>query len=160
MPVSCTFTLNRRSMSALVCPGFGSIRAFSGNGHRINDPDFVTEKEAGPLPKGLYYIVDRESGGHPGWLWDSLKDMAASTRRTEWFALYRDDGHIDDWTFIDGVRRGNFRLHPVGRLGESDGCITLPSREEFKALRAHLKMQPPKFIPGSSTRYYGTINVQ
>ncbi|MFT4069017.1 DUF2778 domain-containing protein [Paraburkholderia sp.] len=160
MPVSCTFTLNRRATSMLVCPGFGSVLAFSGHGSYINDPDSTNVAEAGAIPEGMYYIVDRESGGHLGWLRDAIKDIGASTHRTEWFALYRDDGGIDDWTFIDGVRRSNFRLHPVGRSGESDGCITLPSREQFKALRSYLKAQPPAFVPGTVTRYYGTVQVQ
>ncbi|MPW20355.1 DUF2778 domain-containing protein [Paraburkholderia sp. CNPSo 3157] len=160
MPVTCTFNLNRRPMSTLVCPGFGSIQAFSGNRNSIDNPDSVTLKESGPLPKGLYYIVDRESGGHLGWLWDAIKDAASDTRRSEWFALYRADGKLDDWTFINGVQRGNFRLHPVGLSGESKGCITLPSREEFKALRSYLKAQRPAFIPGTSVRYYGTVEVE
>ncbi|WP_062124962.1 DUF2778 domain-containing protein [Paraburkholderia monticola] len=160
MPASCTFTLNRRSTSTLVCAGFGSVTAFSGNGRHINSPDSTNVANAGAIPKGMYYIVDRESGGHLGWLWDGVKDLGADTHRAEWFALYRDDGAIDDWTLIDGVRRSNFRLHPVGRYGESDGCITLSSREQFKALRSYLKTQPPAFIPGTVTRYYGTVEVR
>ncbi|APA86322.1 DUF2778 domain-containing protein [Paraburkholderia sprentiae WSM5005] len=84
----------------------------------------------------------------------------AASHRAEWFALYHIDQRIDDWMFVDGVRRGRFRLHPVGRSGESDGCITLSSREQFKALRSYLKAQPPAFIPGTTTRYYGTLNVK
>ncbi|MBN3806904.1 DUF2778 domain-containing protein [Paraburkholderia sp. Ac-20336] len=160
MPVSCTFTLNRRPMSVLVCPGFGSVEAFSGNTRYIDDPDFTNVAKAGAIPKGGYYIVDRESGGHLGWLVDAVKDFVADTRRAEWFALYRDDGTIDDWTFVDGVRRSSFRLHPVGRYGSSDGCITLPSREQFNALRSYLKAQPPAFVPGTVTRCYGMVEVQ
>ncbi|MFP4895909.1 DUF2778 domain-containing protein [Paraburkholderia sp. EG304] len=160
MPVSCTFTLNRRPMSSLLCPGFGGVPAFSGKGRYIDDPDSAKVVSAGAIPKGEYYIVDRESGGHLGWLWDAVKDLLADTHRREWFALYRYEQHIDDWTFVDGVRRGNFRLHPVGRSGESDGCITLSSREQFKALRSYFKAQPPAFIPGTTTRYYGTIDVK
>lgn len=158
--MKCTFTLNRRPMSVLVCPGFGRVSAFSGNDSYINDPDFTNVLEAGAIPKGTYYIVDRESGGHLGWFWDGGRDFAANTHRADWFALYRDDGTIDDWTFIDGVQRSFFRLHPVGRFGESDGCITLPSREQFGALRAYLKAQAPAFIAGTVTRYYGTVEVQ
>jgi hypothetical protein len=39
---------------------------------------------------------------------------------------------IDDSTFVDGVRRGEFRFHPKGRLGISLGCITLEYRSEPK----------------------------
>ncbi|WP_433691402.1 tlde1 domain-containing protein [Kosakonia cowanii] len=31
---------------------------------------------------------------------------------SDWFALYYDDIGIDDWTWVKGVQRGNFRLHP------------------------------------------------
>ncbi|SDQ76062.1 Protein of unknown function [Paraburkholderia tuberum] len=147
-------------MSRLLCSGFGSVPAFSGKGRYIDDPDSTKVVSAGAIPAGEYYIVDRESGGHFGWLWDSAKDLLVDTHRAEWFALYHIDQHIDDWMFVDGVRRGSFRLHPVGRSGESDGCITLSSREQFKALRSYLKAQPPAFIPGTMTRYYGTINVK
>lgn len=43
-----------------------------------------------------------------------VQDWAATkysgSDRSVWFALYRDDGNIDDWTFIDRVERGHFRL--------------------------------------------------
>ncbi|MFP3557791.1 DUF2778 domain-containing protein [Paraburkholderia sp. SIMBA_049] len=160
MPAACTFMLNKRPMSTLACPGFGNVQAFSGNQRYINDPDSTRLEDAGPLPKGIYFIIDRESGGHLGWLYDAVKDAVAGTHRDAWFALYRDDGKLDDHTFIEGVRRGHFRLHPVGRLGESDGCITLPSLAQFNALRTYLKSQSPAFLPGTATRYYGTVKVE
>jgi hypothetical protein len=160
MPVSCTFTLNRQPMSELVCPGFGTVPAFSGNGRYVDDPDFTNLPELGAIPKGRYYIVDRESGGRLGWLRDISQDALAQTTRAEWFGLYQDDGAFDDWTFVDYVRRGNFRLHPVGRSRESNGCITLPSLQHFSALRDYLKHQPPAFVPGTATRYYGTVEVR
>ncbi|MCC8393150.1 DUF2778 domain-containing protein [Paraburkholderia sp. MMS20-SJTR3] len=160
MPVSCTFTLNRRPMSELVCPEFGSVPAFSGNGRYVDDPDFTNVPNAGAIPKGRYYIVDRESGGRLGWLRDLIHDKFSGTKLETWFGLYRDDGAIDDWTFVKSVRRGNFRLHPVGRNGVSEGCITLLSPLQFEALRSHLKAQPPAFVPGTGSRYYGTVEVR
>lgn len=65
-----------------------------------------------------------------------------------------------DWTFVEGVRRGNFRLHPNGRWGVSDGCITLVSQHQFDRLRDYLLSQPTKPIPGTSTPYYGTVDVR
>lgn len=58
------------------------------------------------------------------------------------------------------IRRGHFRLHPVGRLGESDGCITLTSRGQFDKLRAFLKAQPTTQVPGTSFRAYGKVTVK
>lgn len=49
-----------------------------------------------------------------GWLYDFVKDQASGVHHEDWFALYRDDGQIDDYTVINGVRRGNFRIHPNG----------------------------------------------
>jgi hypothetical protein len=91
---------------------------------------------------------------------DGESQDAAHVNEIDVIGWYRDDGLIDDLTFIDGVQRDHFRLHPVGRNGQSDGCITLPSREQFDALRAYLKAQPPAFIPGTVTWYYGTVEVQ
>lgn len=70
------------------------------------------------------------------------------------------DGKIDDWTFVSGVRRGNFRLHPNGSWGVIDGCITLTSQSQFDRLRDYLLSQPTKMMPGSSTPYYGTVDVR
>lgn len=83
MPVECTFILNKSNISVLYCPGFGSVAAFSGNGRHMNDPSATAVAEKGPLPIGTYYIVDRQSGGHLGWLYDAIKDVTLNTRRAE-----------------------------------------------------------------------------
>ncbi|MFP3617622.1 DUF2778 domain-containing protein, partial [Paraburkholderia sp. SIMBA_050] len=75
-------------------------------------PNSTTVPNDGPLPAGVYYIVDRQSGGRMGWLNDFRSDLLAGTHRADWFALYRNDGVIDDWTSLNGIRRGHFRLHP------------------------------------------------
>ncbi|AIO70347.1 DUF2778 domain-containing protein [Burkholderia oklahomensis] len=160
MPIECSFTLNHQRMSSLSCQGFGSVLAFSGNGKYTNDPASTTIPKDGALPTGIYYIVDRESGGRLGWLNDLGADALAGTHRADWFALYRADGTIDDWTFVNGVRRGNFRLHPVGYWGISEGCITMPNKDQFKRLRSFLKSQPASKIPGTNTNYYGRVTVR
>ncbi|GAB2905907.1 DUF2778 domain-containing protein [Paraburkholderia jirisanensis] len=160
MPVSCTFFLNRRSISNLTCPGFGNVAAYSGRGRYINNADFTHLADDGPLPQGLYYIVDRESGGRLGWLYDWYYGWANNAMYSEWFALYRNDGKIDDVTFVQGVRRGNFRLHPAGIYGVSKGCVTVPDRKQFQRLRHFLKAQQTTRIPGTSIIYYGTIQVR
>lgn len=160
MPVACSFRLNGKRMSVLQCPGFGGVAAFSGDGKSINDPNATARQDEGPLPAGKYYIIDRQSGGRFGWLEDAVKDTFVHSNRREWFALYRNDGKIDDWTFVNGIRRGNFRLHPVGRLGESKGCVTLANPTQFDKLRAFLKSQPTAKIPGTDITYYGTLEVR
>jgi hypothetical protein len=104
--------------------------------------------------------VSRQSGGRLGWLRDWFKDRASAVRHEQWFSLYRNDNLIDDYTVIDGVKRGNFRLHPNGRFGVSEGCITLASKSQFDRLRAFLLSQETKVIPGTTIKYYGTVEVQ
>jgi hypothetical protein len=160
MPASCAFRLNNRPMSYLQCSGFGGVVAFSGDGASIDNPAATARQDEGPLPVGTYYIIDRQSGGRFGWLWDAVKDAFVHSNRHQWFALYRNDRVVSDYTFVNGVRRGNFRLHPVGRLGESKGCITVASPAQFQQLRAFLKSQTTRKIPGTTIDYYGTVEVR
>lgn len=104
-------------MPNLLCPGFGSVPAYSGMGKHVDDPDATALEKEGPLLAGTYFIVDRQSGGRFGRFNDFVADARAGTNRSTWFALYRNDATIDDWTFVQGVRRGNFRLHPSGWWG-------------------------------------------
>ena len=52
--------------------------------------------------------------------------------KSDWFALWRDDRGIDDETWVEGVKRGNFRLHP-GTV--SEGCITIAHNSDFAMIR-------------------------
>ncbi|VVE56651.1 hypothetical protein PTE30175_05014 [Pandoraea terrae] len=93
-----------------------------------------------------------------------MTDLGTSiTRRfvdhREWFALYRDDGRIDDQTWINGVRRGLFRLHPLGGSGISQGCITLSSRVEYLAIRRALLATSRVPARDSGLMAYGCIEV-
>ncbi|AGR69525.1 DUF2778 domain-containing protein [Burkholderia pseudomallei] len=160
MPAQCFYTLNNQRLSTFTCAGFGGVPAFSGESSFINKPDATAIAKAGPIPKGRYYIVTRESGGHLGWLYDFIKDQWSNSNRSTWFGLYRNDGVIDDWTFVNGVKRGNFRLHPTGRWGESEGCITVTTQLQFDRLRKFLLKQSTQLIPGTSIKYYGTVDVR
>ncbi|TCG05106.1 hypothetical protein BZM27_36160 [Paraburkholderia steynii] len=160
MPAECYFSLNSRSISMLTCKGFGNVPAFSGLPAYANNPADTGILKAGPLPTGLYYIVNRQSGGHFGWLYDVIKDKWSGVDHSTWFALYRNDGVIDDWTYINGIKRGQFRLHPNGRHGLSEGCITVHDQSQFDRLRTFLPSQPPQTVPGTAVKYYGTVLVQ
>ncbi len=91
-----------------------------------------------------------------------VQDWAASeytgSDRSVWFALYREDSNIDDWTFINNVERGHFRLHPAGYMGISEGCITLPSKAHFSVLRNAL-LNTPAIQVTSMLTAYGTVQV-
>ncbi|HCI6200261.1 TPA: DUF2778 domain-containing protein [Klebsiella variicola subsp. variicola] len=82
---------------------------------------------------------------------------SVSFRHSEWFALWRDDWGIDDYTWIEGVKRGNFRLHP-GTL--SEGCITLPHDSDFAMLRNALLRTQQIDVPCiRKLKAYGSIEV-
>lgn len=104
----------------------------------MNNPDMANVPKTGPLPPGRYYILLRERGGWYSQTRDSINAFFTGSDRSEWFALYRDDGTINDETFYEGVRRGEFRLHPIGPSGLSQGCITLYSQSHFDILAAAL----------------------
>ena len=139
-------------MSALNL-GASSFPAFSGLGANVNKKVAACLKGIGPIPPGSYYIFDRESGGLLG----SFRDLF--TGRSDWFALYAANGQIDDETFCDSVKRGNFRLHAKGALGRSEGCVVIDKTADFLLLRAMLKGVQPVAIPGAKLNAYGMLVV-
>ncbi len=160
MPINCKFKLDKREISSLQCEGVGEFAAFSGrDGISKNNADYSDKLGVGPLPVGRYYIVDRGSGGFFSRLYTSAVDWVNDNDHSTWFALYRDDGKVDDETFVNGVRRGNFRLHPHGRLNISEGCITLSDKAAFIRLRKRLLGTVRMPIPDGTGFAYGVIEV-
>ncbi|WP_454763220.1 DUF2778 domain-containing protein [Cupriavidus campinensis] len=149
----CTFVLNDEPMSAFSVGG-ASFPAFSGTQPYINKRTHACLSMAGPIPPGTYYILDRESGGRMGWAYELIGI------KKDWFSLYADDGHMDDWTFCNEVRRGNFRLHPKGRLGESKGCIAIDRPTDFHVLYHLLKASGKFAIPKTNLQAYGKVVVK
>ncbi|MFY1665184.1 DUF2778 domain-containing protein [Pseudomonas sp. Pseu.R1] len=146
-------------MSTLVCPGVGFFPAYSGQaGSTRNNPDDMAIQEIGPLPTGRYYIVDRPKGGTLGWFRDYRDSIWSGSDRDLWFGLFKDDSQLDDQTFVDSVRRGEFRLHPAGYRGISMGCITLPDHCNYATLRNALLATTPMNIRPTLTAY-GTVQV-
>lgn len=158
MTVTMSMTLNSQPIAQLTLSYTDSsgtaqtksYSVFSGSGDDTNNPDSTDKADAGPLPTGNYYIVDRPSGGTLGPLRDWL------TGRDEWFALYRDDGTINDSTIVNGVVRGQFRMHPGTR---SVGCVTFTSGEKFQEMRGILLATTKATIPGGTTTHYGILTV-
>lgn len=149
----CSFELNGEALSKFLVDA-RSFAAFSGMGMHINKRQYVCAKGLGPIPPGSYFIVDRPSGGLIGPLRDSWND------KSDWLALYADDGSVDDETLCENVKRGAFRLHPNGPLGRSEGCITIHTRPDFYALRAHLQGGGLSPIPGSQLKAYAKVFVR
>lgn len=157
--IRCTFHLNGGRLSNLSCPGIGFFPAYSGNaGPHRNNPGSAVLQDIGPLPPGKYHIVNRPKGGAMGILRDQINSLLSGSDRTLWLGLFRDDGTIDDYTFIEYVRRGNFRLHPAGYQGVSNGCITLPDHFHYAILRKALLRAPTTPLSGGLISY-GTIQV-
>ncbi|QCP61374.1 DUF2778 domain-containing protein [Pantoea sp. SO10] len=162
MAIQGKFILNGADIAPLTIYGVGTFMAFSGQQNYINKGGCAHIKSLGPTPPGNYYIVDRPWGRLGNMLRAAAADIALSIKRGtivdhyEWFALYRDDGIIDDDTFYEGVARGNFRLHP-GQI--SEGCITLVHRTDFYRIKTAILNQPQFYIPGTKIKAYGKIEV-
>lgn len=157
------FVINDAHYSPLLFPGVGTFLAFSGDGIYRNRGACGMKPTVGPVPAGKYWIVDRPEGGLRSQVNAGIRDLynhvvnGATFRHNEWFALWRDYWGIDDYTWIEGVKRGNFRLHP-GTL--SEGCITLPHDSDFAMLRnALLRTQRVDVPCMSKLKAYGTIEV-
>jgi len=150
--INCSFELNNEPMSSFKM-GAPSFPAFSGLNKHINSSIDQCSPNEGPIPKGDYYIFDRQSGGLLGPLRDLFND------KDEWFALYAIDSKIDDETYCEKVKRGQFRLHPEGPLGISQGCITISDWTDFQVVRSILKGNKKTLIPEAGLECYGKVSV-
>ena len=145
--IDCSFELNGKPVSSFKM-GASSFPAYSGLGKHINKKLSECLENLGPIPRGKYYIFDRQSGGILGPLRDSI------TGRDEWFALYAIDGNIDDETYCKKVKRGLFRLHPKGPQGISQGCIVINSWARFQVVSSLLKGTKKELISSVGLEAY------
>ena len=150
---SCSFELNNQPMSAFRVSAL-SVPAFSGQGPDVNRRSSACVPGRGPIPPGQYYIFDRQGGGKLEWIKNLFGD------RGDWFALYAIDGKLDDETYCDQLLRGQFRLHPKGPRGISEGCITIDNLSDFYRVRALLKSRPPTTVDGSTLKAYRQVTVK
>ncbi|WP_145476753.1 DUF2778 domain-containing protein [Yersinia similis] len=164
MALQGKFVVNNAHYSPLSIFGVGTFMAFSGNKAYRNRGGCTMVPDNGPLPEGRYWIVERPKGGVKTRINTAMKDFPtkfthAPTDHNEWFGLYRDDGKIDDYTWINNVERGNFRLHPIGPMGVSMGCITLQHAADFQVLRQALLHTQTIAVNGTKLMAYGCIEV-
>lgn len=113
----------------------------------------------GPIPVGSYYIFDRQSGGTLG----SVRDLFAKLNgsdKSEWFALYAVDKKIDDEILCEQIIRGNFRIHPKGLQGISNGCVTIEHTIDWYQVRSIIKASQTVSVEGTSLKDYGRLTVQ
>ena len=149
---TCTFALNGLALSPFK---IGSLQfdAFSGRATHVNQPASACLVGVGPIPRGKYFIVDRQSGGRLEWLRNLFSDHG------DWFALYADDERIDDETFCGLVKRGQFRLHARGPRGISEGCVTIAERSDFMHIHGMLKCTRPVQVKATGIDSYGVLTV-
>jgi hypothetical protein len=164
MALQGKFLVDNEPLAPLTMYGVGTFMAFSGDEIYRNRGGCTAVPDKGPIPAGKYWILARPVGGllsqAEAWAKDTYNGYRGTpTHHSEWFALYRDDGLIDDYTWIKGVKRGNFRLHPAGGHGVSLGCITVASNAEFQTIRRAL-LHTAKIDAGNSgLKSYGWIEV-
>lgn len=151
--ITCSFELNGKPSSLFWCDTL-AFEAFSGAGSHVNRRESACLVGVGPIPPGRYYILERESNG----LLAAMRDHVL--RRSDWFALYADDGRVDDETFCDGVRRGEFRLHPIGPSGISRGCIVIRDAGLFPVLAATIRRSATFPVRGTRFRAFGELWVR
>lgn len=164
MALQGKFVVNNKPLSPLTIFGVGAFMAFSGDEIHRNRGGCTAIKDSGPIPAGRYWVVDRPSGGVRSriktWAKDAANSMLGTpTNHDEWFALYRDDGKIDDHTWVNEIQRGNFRLHPASGRGVSLGCITVQNNSDFQAIRRALLHTSIMPVHNTGLRAYGVIEV-
>ncbi|MBL1261131.1 MAG: DUF2778 domain-containing protein [Thiotrichaceae bacterium] len=152
--IDCSFELNNKPMSTFKM-GAPSFPAFSGLGEHVNRAMSQCLPNKGPIPKGNYYIFDRQSS-----LKERFKSLFGVDYNDDWFALYAIDNKIDDETYCKQVKRGQFRLHPSGEFGISQGCITINDWTDFQVVRALLKGTKTIEIPDVGLECYGKVWVR
>jgi hypothetical protein len=147
----------------LSCYGVGSFDILSGIERYINNPD-CSDIEKAAIPPGTYWIVDRPEGSLLNRARAELIDLAHMYRNhhSEWFGLYSAET-MSDYVFVNGVKRGSFRLHPLNTDGSgvSWGCITFYRSTDFQTLRSSLLRRKKVVVPGSQGLLaYGRIDVR
>jgi hypothetical protein len=153
MEMVATFVLNDKPMSTFEIRGM-KFNAFSGTGEYRNKASQMCVPKYGPIPVGYYYIIDRPQGGWKTKTNTFFRDLFHETSKNEWFALYAADGNINDETFCDSVKRGQFRLHP-GTV--SEGCVTFENKGDFDFVRQLLLKCG--YISKHGFQVYGAVRV-
>ncbi|MDK1226405.1 DUF2778 domain-containing protein [Cronobacter turicensis] len=161
--INCELNYNEKTADGkllLRCAGIGVFPVFSGLGSYKNVLEF-SDRRNGPIPLGKYWIVDRPRGGPYSRFRTWQKERSIGNIYDEWFALFRQDGFLDDTTVVGGTSRKSFRLHPLRKdgTGVSDGCITFYNRTDFYILRAALLNTMKYVVYCNGLEAYGDINV-
>jgi Type VI secretion system effector, Hcp/Protein of unknown function (DUF2778) len=135
--------------SATVHGREGSIEVI-GFSHGLNLPvDGASGKITGPRMHSPMHIEKEFDAASPYLYKAVAKGQTLKSAELRWY-------RIDD---SGRVKRGNFRLHPMGGQGRSLGCITLASHADFQTIRRallHINTIP---AGNSGVKAYGWIEV-
>lgn len=161
--IRCELNYNGRASDnklRLFCEGVGYFPVFTGLGS-LKDTLQFSRRKNGPIPLGKYWIIEKPTGGLKSQLKSFGNAIRTGNNYSEWFALYRQDLNVDDYTFVDAFERGNFRLHPLrpDGSGESDGCVTFYHRFDFDLVRKALLRTSRQPIRDTNIIAFGELNV-
>lgn len=143
--------------------GLGTFPVFSGKAPIINNPNCTYVESSGAIPVGRYWVVDRPKGSLVNQARSAFLDRLNGSDHADWLALFSSQT-MNDTTFVNGVSRGSFRLHPLRKDGSgySEGCITFVNRPEFYQVRKFILRHKLAKVPGSRSGLltYGFVDVQ
>lgn len=147
----------------LMVYGVGSYPVLSGRDKFINNASCAFVSDYGSIPVGEYWIVDKPASGLRNTIRSEILDFINGTNHDEWFGLFSTSTLSDDM-FVNKVRRGQFRLHPLrpDGSGESWGCITFYKVPDFQLVRTALLRTEKVAVPGSRNGLmaYGKVTVK
>ena len=148
--------------ATLTVYGVGSFSVLSGREQYINNPNCAWISNYGSIPVGECWIVDMPSGSFANSVLRELKDWVNNTDHSQWFGLFSTQT-MSDSVFVNGVKRGQFRLHPLrpDGSGESWGCITFYRVPDFNVVRSALLRSEKIAVPGGNgLQAYGKVTVK
>lgn len=153
----------RSGKAVLTVYGVGTFPVLSGRQKFINNVNCSYVTDYGSIPVGDYWIVKMPSSGFANTVLRELKDLVNHTNHDEWFGLFS-VRTMSDSVFVNGVKRGQFRLHPLrpDGSGESWGCITFFKVSDFQHVRRALLRTKMFKVPRSRNGLmaYGKVSVK
>ncbi len=151
---------NNGAKATFHCYGLGTFDVFSGDRPYSNMPE-CSDIPYAALPPGQYWIVDRPVGSLGNQVRNTGLDLWNGTNHDDWFGLFSYET-MNDNLYVNGVKRGQFRLHPLrpDGSGTSWGCITFFQVSDFAFVRDRI-LNTKKFnVPGGAgLMAYGRVDV-
>lgn len=154
------FILTTSGHRGFIVPEQAQWRRFQGRRTAETIRHTSTGKMSDRFPKGPTISLTDNRAGRLGFLYDLWGEYGlGTTDHKKWFMLW--NPKTGDSTMINGIKRGNFRLHPMGSRRLSEGCITVVDPSDFDRLSRYLRSHAPDLpVPGATLKAYGTVEVR